>query len=72
MKVYISLLIIIQILSNYTIWDGLSQKTISRYCPFNPKPESALSPKSGTLDLASAETQTSIRLASHLVSVPIS
>ncbi len=24
----------IQILANYTIWDGLSQKTISRYCPF--------------------------------------
>ncbi len=24
-----------QILANYTIWDGLSQKTISRYCPFN-------------------------------------
>jgi hypothetical protein len=23
------------ILSIYTIWDGLSQKTISRYCPFN-------------------------------------
>ncbi len=23
-----------QILSIYTIWDGLSQKTISRYCPF--------------------------------------
>ncbi len=22
------------ILANYTIWDGLSQKTISRYCPF--------------------------------------
>ncbi len=22
------------ILSIYTIWDGLSQKTISRYCPF--------------------------------------
>jgi hypothetical protein len=22
------------ILSNFTIWDGLSQKTISRYCPF--------------------------------------
>jgi hypothetical protein len=20
--------------TNYTIWDGLSQKTISRYCPF--------------------------------------
>ncbi len=25
---------IFQILTNYTIWDGLSQKTISRYCPF--------------------------------------
>ncbi len=24
-----------QILTNYTIWDGLIQKTISRYCPFN-------------------------------------
>jgi hypothetical protein len=23
-----------KILTNYTIWDGLSQKTISRYCPF--------------------------------------
>jgi hypothetical protein len=23
-----------EILTNYTIWDGLSQKTISRYCPF--------------------------------------
>ncbi len=23
-----------QILSNYTIWDDLSQKTISLYCPF--------------------------------------
>ncbi len=23
-----------KILSNYTIWDRLSQKTISRYCPF--------------------------------------
>ncbi len=23
------------ILSIYTIWDGLSLKTISRYCPFN-------------------------------------
>ncbi len=22
------------ILTNFTIWDGLSQKTISRYCPF--------------------------------------
>jgi hypothetical protein len=22
------------ILSIYTIWDGLSQKTIARYCPF--------------------------------------
>jgi hypothetical protein len=21
----------------YTIWDGLSRKTISRYCPFNTK-----------------------------------
>ncbi len=25
----------LQILSNYIIRDGLSQKTISRYCPFN-------------------------------------
>ncbi len=24
----------LKILSNYTIWDWLSQKTISRYCPF--------------------------------------
>ena len=24
------------ILSNYIIRDGLSQKTISRYCPFKP------------------------------------
>jgi hypothetical protein len=24
----------LKILSNYTIWDRLSQKTISRYCPF--------------------------------------
>ncbi len=24
-----------KILANYTIWDGLRQKTISRYCPFN-------------------------------------
>ncbi len=39
-KVCLSRLIIIQILifyilSIYIIWDGLSQKTISRYCPFN-------------------------------------
>ena len=39
-KVCISRLIIIQILKIFwilsiqTIWDGLSQKTISRYCPF--------------------------------------
>jgi hypothetical protein len=26
----------LKILSNYTIWDRLSQKTISRYGPFNP------------------------------------
>ena len=26
--------IFFSILTNYTIWDGLSQKTISRYCPF--------------------------------------
>ncbi len=26
----------LKILSNYTIWDRLSQKTISRYCPFKP------------------------------------
>jgi hypothetical protein len=26
------------ILTNYTIWDGLSQKTISRYCPFKRVP----------------------------------
>ncbi len=26
--------IFLKILSNYTIWDRLSQKTISRYCPF--------------------------------------
>jgi hypothetical protein len=26
---------IFQIPSVYTIWDGLSLKTISRYCPFN-------------------------------------
>jgi hypothetical protein len=25
----------LKILSNYTIWDTLSQKTISNYCPFN-------------------------------------
>jgi hypothetical protein len=25
-----------QIPSVYTIWDGLSLKTISRYCPFKP------------------------------------
>ncbi len=24
----------VKILSNYTIWDRLSQKTVSRYCPF--------------------------------------
>ncbi len=24
----------LKILSNYTVWDKLSQKTISRYCPF--------------------------------------
>ncbi len=24
-----------KILSNFTIWDRLSKKTISRYCPFN-------------------------------------
>ena len=24
----------LKILSNYTLWDRLSQKTISRYCPF--------------------------------------
>ncbi len=23
--------------SIYTVWDGLSPKTISRYCPFKPK-----------------------------------
>jgi hypothetical protein len=27
---------IFQIPSVYTIWDGLSSKTISRYCPFKP------------------------------------
>jgi hypothetical protein len=27
----------LKILSNYTIWDRLSQKTISRYCPFKTK-----------------------------------
>ncbi len=26
----------LKILSNYTMWNGLSQQTISRYCPFNP------------------------------------
>jgi hypothetical protein len=26
------------ILANYTIWDGLSQKTISRYCPSKDNP----------------------------------
>jgi len=39
-SVYISVnnntnLNIIKILSNYIIWNRLSQKTISRYCPFN-------------------------------------
>jgi hypothetical protein len=38
-SVYISVnnnknLIFLKILSNYIIWDRLSQKTISRYCPF--------------------------------------
>ncbi len=28
------------ILSIYTIWDGLSLKTISRYCPFKHHPRS--------------------------------
>jgi hypothetical protein len=40
-SVYISVnnntnLNLFQILSNYIIWDRLSQKTISRYCPFKP------------------------------------
>jgi hypothetical protein len=39
-SVYISVnnntnLNLFKILSNYIIWDRLSQKTISRYCPFN-------------------------------------
>ncbi len=39
-KVYLSRLIIIRMLNSfifflYIIWDRLSQKTISRYCPFN-------------------------------------
>jgi hypothetical protein len=29
----------IYILSIFTLWDGLSLKTISRYCPFNPLPK---------------------------------
>jgi hypothetical protein len=38
-SVYISInnntnLNLFNILSNYIIWDRLSQKTISRYCPF--------------------------------------
>jgi len=38
-EVYISVnnntnLNLFKILSNYIIWDRLSQKTISRYCPF--------------------------------------
>jgi hypothetical protein len=31
------------ILANYTIWDGLSQKTISRYCPFKDWRKSEIS-----------------------------
>jgi hypothetical protein len=31
------------ILANYTIWDGLSQKTISRYCPFKWEDVAAVS-----------------------------
>ncbi len=38
---------ILQIPSVYTILNGLSLKTISRYCPFNPMPESTLSPSKG-------------------------
>jgi len=39
-SVYISVnnntnLNLFEILSNYIIWERLSQKTISRYCPFN-------------------------------------
>jgi hypothetical protein len=33
--IIIQILIFLKILSNYTIWDRLSQKTISRYCTFN-------------------------------------
>jgi hypothetical protein len=32
--IIIQLLNFLKILSIYIIWDGLSQKTISRYCPF--------------------------------------
>jgi hypothetical protein len=31
-----------KILSNYIIWNRLSQKTISRYCPFKYGPEGTL------------------------------
>ncbi len=33
--IIIQILIFLKLLSNYTIWDRLSQKTISRYCTFN-------------------------------------
>jgi hypothetical protein len=41
-SVYISVnnntnLNLFNILSNYIIWNRLSQKTISRYCPLNPE-----------------------------------
>ncbi len=34
----------LKIHSNYTIWDRLSQKTISRYCPFKPGLDLGLKP----------------------------
>ncbi len=36
-KILIRRKIFLQILSNYIIRDGLSQKTISRYCPYRPR-----------------------------------
>ncbi len=33
----IQILNFFRLLSLYAIWDGLSQKTISRYCPFKTK-----------------------------------
>jgi hypothetical protein len=40
-----------QILTNYTIWDGLSQKNISRCCPFKFSHTPHLFLKSGESEL---------------------